>query len=431
MPGPPTVTTGNGSLLVEWTVPADNGGSDVTGYDVEYRVASALVVTSVSYGATVFSDTLPNLLNGTTYEVRVRAKNIGGAGAWSEWVAGIPATVPVRANAPVLTSGDRSLSLLWSAPADNGRPINDYDVQYRTESGGPPQEWNHDGPGTSAEITGLTNGQLYGVRVRAANEIGTGDWSAEVSGTWSTGTPAGPPLAPGSPTLVAGDASLAVSWIAPGNNGDDITDYDVEYRLEPGGGWMPATHDGTATTASISGLTNGSPYGVRVRAVNSRGNGDWSPTATATPFGPPAAPARPSLVPDDGQITVNWNPPNDGGRAITDYDVEYRPAGAPTWIDANHEGIVTTTTVASLTNGSDYNFRVRAENESGDGDWSPAATSAPTDTPLEAAGVVAAVTLQVDSPVAMTVAWTASPNAERYRIEWIGPGGNFNAPLTA
>ena len=47
----------------------------------------------------------------------------------------------------------------------------------------------------------LTNGQLYGVRVRAINEIGTGDWSAEVSGTWSTGTPAGPPLAP-----VASDA---------------------------------------------------------------------------------------------------------------------------------------------------------------------------------------------------------------------------------
>ena len=43
-------------------------------------------------------------------------------------------------------------------------------------------------------------------------------------------------------------------------------------------------------------------------------------------------------------------------------------------------------------------------------------------------GVVAAVTLQVDSPVAITAAWTASPNAERYRIEWIGPGGTFNAP---
>ena len=59
------------------------------------------------------------------------------------------------------------------------------------------------------------------------------------------------------------------------------------------GAGCPSTHDGTDTTASISGLTNGSLYGVRVRAVNSRGNGDWSPTATATPFGPPAAPARP------------------------------------------------------------------------------------------------------------------------------------------
>ena len=63
----------------------------------------------------------------------------------------------------------------------------------------------------------------------------------------------------------------------PANNGGTIT--DVEYELDAGGSWVSS---GGTTSFTISGLTASTSYDVRLRAVNSAGNGAAGNTETAT-----------------------------------------------------------------------------------------------------------------------------------------------------
>ena len=86
---------------------------------------------------------------------------------------------------------------------------------------------------------------------------------------------------PDAPTVSAPDGtntSLLVTWTAPDLNGGPLlTDYDVQYRQGTAGDWDDWQHDGTATTATITGLDEGAGYQVRVRALNDEATSDWSP----------------------------------------------------------------------------------------------------------------------------------------------------------
>ena len=85
------------------------------------------------------------------------------------------------------------------------------------------------------------------------------------------------PGKPGAPAVSAASAtSLSVNWSAPSNAGPAITDYDVQYRAGMSGGWSDGGHNGTATTATLTGLSENTSYEVQVRATNADGTGSWS-----------------------------------------------------------------------------------------------------------------------------------------------------------
>ena len=70
---------GNASVTVSWSVPASNGGSPITGYDV-YRGTSAggesATPVATNVAGTSFTDT--GVVNGTTYYYTVAAVNAAG-----------------------------------------------------------------------------------------------------------------------------------------------------------------------------------------------------------------------------------------------------------------------------------------------------------------------------------------------------------------
>ena len=90
--------------------------------------------------------------------------------------------------------------------------------------------------------------------------------------------PAKPRLAAvtGTPT------SLTATWRKPGlNGGPEITGYNLQYKLSSASMWSDFTHSGTEVTATITGLTAGMSYQVRVQAKNGETDSDWSDASDA------------------------------------------------------------------------------------------------------------------------------------------------------
>ena len=110
VPGTPTIYTvdygGDDELAVEWRAPSDNGGADVTSYDVRYIRSDATDKatdrnwTDVPGVWTDITDPLKydisGLDNWVKYDVQVRAENPAGAGAWSATLTGTPINSDVR-----------------------------------------------------------------------------------------------------------------------------------------------------------------------------------------------------------------------------------------------------------------------------------------------------------------------------------------------
>ena len=103
---------------------------------------------------------------------------------------------PGAPGAPTFPSATASgLTVSWSAPANAGPAISDYDVRWRVKT--PPGSWTEledttDSTDLSATITGLTASETYEVQVRAENAEGTGAWSPSGDGTTNAATAAAP-----------------------------------------------------------------------------------------------------------------------------------------------------------------------------------------------------------------------------------------------
>lgn len=79
-------------------------------------------------------------------------------------------------------------------------------------------------------------------------------------------------LAPEYVTATAGDTKVTLWWTST----QGATGYDVEYRVDPNGGWTNVPHTGTVTHAIIDGLTNTVGYDLRVRAKNATEFSQWT-----------------------------------------------------------------------------------------------------------------------------------------------------------
>ena len=201
--------------------------------------------------------------------------------------------VPETPEAPAVTATpdtSESLDVKWDAPADNNSPILYYVVEYREEGG----SWvvvPDNVTETMVTIdTGLTNGTMYEVHVQAVNGIGRSGWSEVGSGipSLSEGLPDVPEAPTVNPTADT-PGSLDVTWVAPADNGSAIHDYHLRYKMTSSANWTVMTAAIIGTSTTLSGMPAGTSYDVQVRAWNSNGASDWSPTGTGSTAAAPAA----------------------------------------------------------------------------------------------------------------------------------------------
>ncbi len=300
-----------------------------------------------------------------------RVTFIDSAGLEAAWLGFRLAGSAVAPDAPTDvggTPGNASVSLAWTAPAaTSGATITDYIVEYKATTAA---TWTTfaDGisTGTSATVTGLTNGTSYAFRVSAVNSVGTGAVSLPSSSVTPRTVPGQPTSVSGSP----GDARVTLSWAAPASTGGAaITDYVVQYKTTSAATWTTFVDAvSTIRSTTVTGLANGESYVFRVSAVNAAGTGTPSDqSAAVTPVGAPAAPTGVVATAQRGYATVSWAAPaSDGGSPITSYNVESSADGGSTWsAGLTTASGVTSARVDSLYDGATYRFRVTATNSLG------------------------------------------------------------------
>jgi hypothetical protein len=349
-----SVTVGNGQLGVSWTAPTDNGGATIDNYLVEYRVAGGSWTTFGTTAST--STTVTGLTNGTSYEVRVSAHNANGYGPTASVGTATPITTATAVNALSASVANGQSVVSWSAPSSNGgSAISGYKVEYSTNG----TSWTQASASTTSPytLTSLTNGTSYQVRVTPINGAGNG------ASTTTTVVPGAVPTAPQNVAATSERNSSVVTWTPPvSNNGYPILSYTVEYSTD-GTTWTSAS---TAATSpySLTGLTNGTAYQVRVTAMNSIG-ASGSSTASATPQGVPDPPVNVQATANVNQAVVTWGAPTEtGGLPITAYKVEYRVANG-TWVVASTNA-TSPAAITDLSPGVNYEVRVTASNALGD-----------------------------------------------------------------
>jgi len=170
------------------------------------------------------------------------------------------------------------------------------------------------------------------------------------------------PNAPTIGTATASPGAATVTWTAPvANGGLARTSYEVVVST---GGSAVLTVTGvspTATSRTVTGLTNGTTYTLQVRAVNFFGPGPLS--AASNPVTPVALPGAPTgVIANRGanSASLSWTAPaSNGGSPITGYQIQVRVGTTLVRTDAI-TGTATSTVVTGLFNGTAYNFRVRA-----------------------------------------------------------------------
>ena len=280
VPGPPEavklyVVSGT-ELEVFFNPPTTDGGSKIIGYKVEWdtvadfnsgSVGSKLVEGGAISGTPPYSTIIGSdtaLSAGTSYYVRVRAINdVPHQNIYSSmnynWQLSLPFSAKpedMRPNPPSsialsLLSGD-SLRVILIPPSRNGgSTISHYQVEYDIQStfnsgtnGGatgstdvPISSWSSIGGASLLyDITGLTAGIVYYVRVRAKNSVGYSSFKL-ASPAYSVAK-----QAPSAPMNVVASTVKAqkfpireidVAWASPSNTGgNSISAYKVEWFAE-------------------------------------------------------------------------------------------------------------------------------------------------------------------------------------------------------
>ena len=184
VPGPPTMVSvaavSQSQIDLNWNAPANNGGSQITGYKMQRRTDSG-AFTDISLG-NVLSHSDTGLSANTTYHYRVSAINSAGTGNPSNVVSATTQQVSSSGapGAPLGFSGTGTsttqINLRWSAPSNTGGdPITEYNLK-RREAGS--STWislpSVSGNITVFQDTGLRKATTYNYEITATNSFGTG-----------------------------------------------------------------------------------------------------------------------------------------------------------------------------------------------------------------------------------------------------------------
>ena len=373
-PDPPTITAiehGDRELTVTWTKP-DDGGSQITGYKIEWTVKGQNSWTSktVSDPNALEGSTGQVLNNGTEYTVQVIAVNSVGDSQPSNHMHETPSRKPYAPTIQSVTPGHTQLVVTWIEPANGGDPITKYKVEYK-EQGAPSWRLHKEvGHNILTETIGsLTNGTTYAVQVSAKNINGYGDPSPE-----RTDTPRPDPAVSGV-SVGEIEQTTAVATVTIADPTGDAKMVHLHYRVNSSSeAWTTPTSQSTTTNSvafpQFTGLKSDTEYRVEASFDSTFNSGVQFKLFTTK------RPTVLSVVVDDSTIsqagataTVTIQEPNDTQQTVR---LRYRPSTQNDWsITATDAGeiLVNTSTdaaavpISDLKSGTLYDVEASLESD--------------------------------------------------------------------
>jgi hypothetical protein len=388
-----------------------NGGSPITDYLYSLNGGEYISVGSIAYPIVITQ----NILNGVEYTVRIKAVNAKGASQASQPVVQTPN--PSAPEAPIIQSiagaNGQLILNVGEMPADGGAQITGYLYNVIDDL---PENYVEGNITLYTEnqivyaqelrpltISGLTNGQLYTVRLKLKNTIGTGQ-SAVIQGK-----PIGIPSAPTITNVVPGDQKLTVTFTAPTyDGGAPIVNYSysVYYLTDNSGNPIEQLAYNQNIGADVISfdvtyaISNYITHGIVIHASN----GTYSSSSirygevlsehrNTTSFGVPFAPEIEVAI-GNNKLTVNASYKNyygvtgANGRRITALKYSLNDADPVTVIVPNPDNAWRAVdldfnfSIVGLINDQEYVLKVAAVNEAGVGGYSettakPAAPPSP------------------------------------------------------
>ncbi|KAL0977975.1 hypothetical protein UPYG_G00164200 [Umbra pygmaea] len=399
------------SVSLSWEPPIIDGGAKITQYIVEKREAQRRTFTTVTDDCVKNRIRIHDLIEGGIYYFRVLAVNDHGMGLPAETAEPIrvsqPPLPPVKVTAVDVTCN--SVSLLWEKPDDDGGSrIKGYLVEMKSKI---EDSWTvcTEIRGLQTTIDGLLTGEEYSFRISAINETGKSEPKLLAENVVVKDETMKPIIG-----LIAKTFSVKA--------GDDLKiDVPFSGRPEPKVSWQK---DGTELkeTKRVNILSSNHSSKLTLRNTTREDLGNYhihltnvagSDEATIAVIildkpGPPAA-TRVDEVSAD-YISLSWEPPlYDGGCQITNYVVEKRDTKTTRWQVVSATVANTSIKVPRLTQGTEYQFRIAAENRYGK---SHAVESFPVvaQYPFETPGPPTALHVAKATKSFMMVAWKEPAN---------------------
>ncbi|RII25647.1 MAG: hypothetical protein CXR31_13845 [Geobacter sp.] len=234
------------------------------------------------------------------------------------------------------------------------------------------------GTGTSVPVTGLTNGTTYYVAVY--EYAGTADTSGVDLGTSylatspATGSKlASTPLDTTPPTVgaigvtpMSGAYTSSAPTITAALTDAESAVTTCEYTVNNGATWAAGVVSGASSpytcTANPTGLTGA--VTINMRGTSAGGTGTGSAVAlTADSTAPVLSPPL-IVAPGTSQNVISWSAGTDTGSGLKQYDLRFVTGTTPpaTCADGTsiYTGTLLTYTHGTLTNGTDYSYRLCA-----------------------------------------------------------------------
>ena len=343
-----------------------------------------------NYGSSPWTPT--TTVSGITYGGLTRGSGIGtsGTAVTSAW-GGSMTNANLSTTSSALTAGQVITFSLRANPATSvDLSFSTFDLSYRRTSTGPSLgllQFSLDGTNytdisslsfSSTSTSGAAISQVNlstisslqnvssanTVRMRIIlynNTTAGGQWYVYGSGLTIGGTVnLLPPSAPTINSITSGNNQLSVAFTA--GTGTSISNYS--YSLDSGVSWVDRSPASTSTPILITGLTNGTKYKVRIRAINPAGSGTASAFVGATPYTVPSAPIINQIVAGNQEVSVYFTSPSDnGGQPLKNYS--YSLDNGSTWTDRFTTSTSNPIIIKGLTNGTNYTIKIRTLNVGG------------------------------------------------------------------